>query len=185
MDLLQWSANVFRAGTRPGEDKPQMEFRAWLRCLFCGNAVEVKTGQYPLRLREQKTPTGGTFLETTESRVHNGVDQLKQARFCQNCGISSAMPAKDVTRIKQEANRTLTKDWFEAHDKADIPPYIPIKEELRGIDKQVEDFLRELKDLAKQQFQQLADEAREDLKQQLPSLIRLQIKRSVNDLLTE
>lgn len=142
MDLLQWTPVVFQTESRPGQVAPLLEFRAWLRCLFCGYVQEAVTKPTMLQHLRSETASGGrlielgqtsTHLDSAESRSYAAAKQLEQERACEHCGFKSKLPDTQVASFKKAVARTVTLEWIDLQLEAIRPAEIQLRGDLEQI----------------------------------------------------
>ncbi len=92
---------------------PALEAHFTLQCLMCGVSHQLGTPTV-YKLKEGEKP-------------YRYVSQIKtviaQTRSCDNCGVVSTLPKKDVERLEKSLAKAITQEFIDTHSK-DQPPFL-------------------------------------------------------------
>jgi hypothetical protein len=107
--------------TKPqSEGKPQLDCRAWLSCPHCRYVVESIGPVTTLQLEKERM-SQVMRREVTDFTpnmlsgiIHQQMAVLKRARTCTECGIISALTARDTAKAEKALARLVTAEWLNA-----------------------------------------------------------------------
>ena len=118
MYFEQLQAFVTFSTSARSEGKPQVNARAWLSCPHCRNVVEVVGPQIDLKtemdrmsqvMRAEVTEFDPQMLQQF---VHQQVTAFRVNQTCAECGTISALPVKDLEKMKKELTKIITGEWL-------------------------------------------------------------------------
>lgn len=115
MLLSDVNINIVHRQTNPVVPKimPTLEVNLMMQCLMCGQSHMIGVPQV-LVLKEDSQPN--TIIGTIKTVA-------SQTRSCENCGIVSVLPKRDVDRLEKNLRRQITAEYIAEHHDDRPPPF--------------------------------------------------------------
>jgi hypothetical protein len=120
MYYQQLQAFVTFSTSARAEGKPQVNARAWLSCPHCRNVVEVVGPQIILQMEKERmsqimrSEVTDFSSQMLQEFVHRQLTAFRINQTCTECGTISALPAKDVEKMKKKLTKIITDEWLNA-----------------------------------------------------------------------